>query len=127
MALKYRRDTTNLNLDYEETQQFAYLQDHTISSSLAGMYDEMKADPEAERKYFLTVYLDDWPRKLGRVVRPVAAWDDGDVQFMSVEVGYPNTEGALNWEGHSFAAPTATTAPRSGERPEDGRRGQQRA
>lgn len=103
VALKYRRDETHLELHYEETQQFAYLQDHTVSNSLAGMYDEIKADPEAERKYFLTVNLDDWPRKLNRVVRPVAAWEDGDVQFMSVEIGYPATDGSINWQGHSFA------------------------
>lgn len=103
VALKYRRDSTRLELSYEETQQFAYLQDHTISSSLAGMYDEMKADPDAERKYFLTVYLDDWPRRLARVVRPVAAWDDGAVEFLSVQVGYPDTSGAIQWEGKSFS------------------------
>ncbi|QOR70188.1 hypothetical protein IM660_16470 [Ruania alkalisoli] len=103
VALKYRRDTTRLNLEYHETQQFAYLQDHTISSSMAGMFDEIKDDPEAERKYFLTVYLDDWPRKLARVVRPVAAWEDGNVEFLSVQVGYPNTSGEIQWEGHSFA------------------------
>lgn len=102
VALKYRRDETHLELHYEETQQFAYLQDHTVSSSLAGMYDEIKADPEAERKYFLNVDLDDWPRKLNRVVRPVAAWEDGDVEFVSVEIGYPGADGALNWQGHSF-------------------------
>ncbi|PID96436.1 MAG: hypothetical protein CSA84_04670 [Actinomycetales bacterium] len=102
-ALNYRRDTTRLSLSYEETSQFAYLQDHTISSSLAGMFDEMHADPEAERKYFQTVYLDDWPRRLARVVRPVVPWRDATVDFVSVQVGYPNTNGAINWEGHSFS------------------------
>jgi hypothetical protein len=103
VALKYRRDSTKLNLEYRETQQFAYLQDHTISSSLAGMYDDIRQDPEAERKYFLSVYLDDWPRKLARVCRPVAAWDDKTVEFLSVQCGYPSTTGAINWEGHSFS------------------------
>ena len=103
VALKYRRDETHLELEYHETQQFAYLQDHTISSSLAGMYDDMRRDPDGERKYFLTVYLDDWPRRLARLCRPVAAWGDHTVEFLSVEVGYPNTSGELQWEGHSFA------------------------
>lgn len=103
VALKYRRDTTKLELDYTETQQFAYLQDHTISSSLAGMYDEMKADPEAERKYFLTVYLDDWPRRLARICHPVASWDDGTVARLAIQVGYPNTKGEINWEGTAFS------------------------
>ncbi|GAB3821307.1 hypothetical protein GCM10028820_29360 [Tessaracoccus terricola] len=104
LSLKYRRDENHLDLHYEETKQFAYLQDHTISSSLAGMADEIKADPDAERKYFQTVYLDDWPQRLARVVRPVASWSDNTVQFMSVQVGYPNTDGDLNWAGHSFAS-----------------------
>lgn len=103
VALKYRRDSTTLELEYHETQQFAYLQDHTVSSSLAGMYDEIKKDPDAERKYFLSVYLDDWPRKLARVCRPVAAWADETVEFLSVQVGYPNTQGEINWEGQQFA------------------------
>ncbi|MHA6509603.1 hypothetical protein [Tessaracoccus sp. Y1736] len=103
LSLKYRRDESHLDLHYEETRQFAYLQDHTISSSLAGMGDEIKGDPEAERKYFLTVYLDDWPQRLARVVRPVASWEDKTVQFMSVQIGYPNTGGELNWQGHSFS------------------------
>ncbi len=103
LSLKYRRDETHLDLHYEETRQFAYLQDHTISSSLAGMADEIKADPDAERKYFLSVYLDDWPQRLARVVRPVASWGDNTVQFLSVQVGYPNTTGELNWQGHSFS------------------------
>jgi hypothetical protein len=102
VALKYRRDETNLTLDYHETRQFAYLQDHTISSSLEGMYDEIKRDPLAEKKYFLSVYLDDWPRKLGRVFKPVINWASQPVAFLSAQVGYPNTRGELQWTGKTF-------------------------
>ena len=102
VALKYRRDETNLTLDYHETRQFAYLQDHTISSSMEGMYDEIKRDPLAEKKYFLSVYLDDWPRKLGRVVKPVVNWASQPVAFLSAQMGYPNTRGELQWTGKSF-------------------------
>lgn len=102
VALKYRRDETNLTLDYHETRQFAYLQDHTISSSLEGMFDEIKRDPTAEKKYFLTVPLDDWPRKLARVFKPVVNWAQQPVAFVSCQVGYPNAQGELQWEGHFF-------------------------
>lgn len=102
LALKARKDITTLTLEYHETRQLAYLQDHTISSSLAGMYEEMHRDPEAENKYFRTVHLDDWPRKLARVVKPVANWENGAVDFMSVDIGYPNTSGELMWSGHAF-------------------------
>ncbi|MFE9115703.1 hypothetical protein ACFYN9_39735 [Streptomyces collinus] len=103
LALNYRRDSTNLKLEYQQTQQFAYLQDHTISSSLSGMYDEIKKDPQAERKYFRSVSMDDWPRRLARICRPVVRWDDGVVEFVDVSIGYPSSRGALNWEGHSFS------------------------
>jgi hypothetical protein len=102
VALKYRRDETTLNLNYHETRQFAYLQEHTISSSLEGMYDEIKRDPAAEKKYFLSVFLDDWPRKIGRVLKPVVNWQSQPVAFLSAQVGYPNTRGELQWAGTVF-------------------------
>lgn len=102
MALKYRKDQTNLTLEYHEKRQIAHLQNHTISSSLNGMFEEIQADPEAEGKYFLSVHLEDWPRKLARVVKPVVRWEDDAVDFLSVDIGYPNAEGDLMWEGHVF-------------------------
>jgi hypothetical protein len=106
LALKYRRDETDLELKYHEKRQIAYLQDHTISSSLSGVFDEMKKEGEdAEAKYFPTVYLDDWPRTLARVCHPIAAWGDKAVEMVSVQCGYPNTEGKLMWEGHVFGPP----------------------
>ena len=102
LALKKRHDETHLTLDYHETRQFAYLQDHTISSSLEGMYDEIKRDPTAEKKYFLTVPLDDWPRKLARVFKPVVNWATQPVAFVDCQVGYPSTQGDIQWQGHSF-------------------------
>jgi hypothetical protein len=107
LALKYRRDDTKLTLDYHEKRQLAYLQDHTISSSLSGMFADMQQEGEdAEHKYFPTVYLDDWPRKIARVCKPIAAWRDKAVEFMSVQVGYPNVDGELMWEGHVFGPPS---------------------
>ncbi len=118
VALKYRRDSTRLNLNYHEKRQLAYLQDHVISSNLEGAFDEMKKDPEAEKKYFVTVYMDDWPRKLARIIKPVVNWPQpainwaGEpVSFLSVQVGYPNTAGEIDWVGHIFdgsGSPTET-------------------
>lgn len=102
VALKYRRDSTNLRLNYRESRQLAYLQEHVIKGSQAGMFEEMKRDPDAERKYFLSVYLSDWPRKLARVVKPVLSWSDGAVSHLTAQIGYPSTAGDLMWEGHKF-------------------------
>ncbi len=107
LALNYRRDQTTLELHYEENRQLAYLQEQPISSSLTGMYEEMHHDPEAERKYFRTVYLNEFPKKLARIVKPVAGWSDKTVEFLSVQIGYPNTQGEIMWEGQAFSKPSS--------------------
>jgi hypothetical protein len=109
LSMKKRRDETTLELNYHETRQIAHLQDHTVSSSLTGMFEEMAADADAEKKYFLSVYMDDWPRAIGRIVRPVVNWPQpgqgwagAPVAFVSAQVGYPDKQGALMWDGRTF-------------------------
>jgi hypothetical protein len=116
-GLKYRRDQTKLDLNYDETIQERFLLPTTISSTLEGFYNEIKADPQAERKYFSTLYLDDWDRKVTRTVKPVVNWPDparqwvGDpVSFLSVQVGYPSTNGDLLWQGRVFSSTDTGTA-----------------
>ncbi|GAA4440112.1 hypothetical protein GCM10023091_23260 [Ravibacter arvi] len=109
LSLKYRRDETHLDLYYHEKRQMSYLQDHTISSSLEGMAEEIREDPEREKLYFQTIYMDDWPRKLGRIVKPIVNWPKPDqnwvgepVSFVSAQIGYPNTAGEKMWVGKTF-------------------------
>ena len=108
-ALKYRRDETRLELHYNEIYDKRYNLDHVISSTLEGFYDEIKQDPSAERKYFTTLFLDDWLRKVTRIVKPVVNWPDpskkwiGDpVAFLSIELGYPSARGDIQWAPHIF-------------------------
>lgn len=119
-ALKYRRDRTQLDLNYTQTESVRYEKTHVVSSTLEGFYDEIKADADAERKYFTTVYLDDWDRKVTRFVTPVANWREsgnpeytGDpLEFLSAQIGYPNTRGEIQWVPHMFtAADRSTWAP----------------
>jgi hypothetical protein len=109
VALKFRRDETQLNLNYEETRYFRYNQPHTISSSLEGFYNEIKNDPKAEGKYFQRLVLGDINRKLFRIVKPVVNWPDkarnwaGEpVAFVSAQVGYPDSGGAIAWKPATF-------------------------
>src|SRR5262249_26216489 len=111
VAFKLRRDQVTLNLHYEETREMAYLQDYPISGQMEGLYDEIKKDAAAEKKYFTTLYLGDWERKVSRIVKPVVNWPDPGkkwagqpVAFLSVQTGYPDTQGALQWDGHIFQA-----------------------
>lgn len=119
VSLKARMDTTNVNLRYEETRKFRYNRLHVISSSLEGFFDEIKRDANAERKYFETLYLDDWDRKVTRIVKPVVNWPDpsqkwiGDpVSFLSCDVGYPDTRGSVQWTGHVFQSTDTNDATR---------------
>jgi hypothetical protein len=108
-AVKMRRDHSHLHLTYDEHREVAYLQDYPVSGQMEGMYDVIKADPTAEKKYFTTIYLGDWERKLHRVFKPVVNWPDPaqkwigqPVAFVSAQVGYPNTQGAIQWDGKMF-------------------------
>ncbi|MFZ3139605.1 hypothetical protein [Polaromonas sp.] len=109
VALKFRRDETQLNLAYEETRYFRYNQPHTISSSLEGFYNEIKNDPKAEGKYFQRLVLGELSRKLFRIVKPVVNWPDkarnwaGEpVAFVSAQVGYPDSRGSITWKPTTF-------------------------
>lgn len=109
LSLKYRRDETKLELYYHEKRQMSYLQDHTISSSLEGLNEEIQNNPELEKRYFQTIYMDDWPRKIGRIVKPIANWPKPElnwagepVAFLDAQIGYPNTKGELMWTGKTF-------------------------
>lgn len=110
-AMKLRRDKSHLHLEYHEKKEIAYFQDYPISGQLTGLHDEIAADPANEKKYFTTLYLADWERKVSRVVAPVVNWPDKSrnwvgepCAFLSVQVGYPNTEGVVQWDGHMFQA-----------------------
>lgn len=111
LAAKYRRDENNLDLHFEETLEMAYIQTATISGTLSGFVDEIKANPDLERRYFSTLYLDNWDAKVTRTIKPICNWpsasqtNPGDpIAFISCQVGYPDTQGALQWTGHLFQA-----------------------
>ncbi|MCX4243080.1 hypothetical protein [Paraliomyxa miuraensis] len=108
-AVKLRRDRVDASFYYHEKRQVGYLQLVPISGQLEGLYDQLEADPAAESKYFMTVDLGDWERKVSRVVKPVVNWPDparkwvGEpVAFLSAQIGYPDKNGALQWTGHVF-------------------------
>lgn len=109
LALRSSNEIARVNLSYEETINERYLLNHVISSSLRGFYEDIKDDPEAEQRYFRTIHLEQTFRVIQRVSRPVANWGDrargdaGDpIEFMSVQIGYPDSNGELMWRGQVF-------------------------
>lgn len=108
-ALKANFQRTGLRQRYDYQLDVAYLQQHVISSTLEGFYNEIKADPSAERKYFATINLEDWDRAVQHIIKPVVnyadparQWIGEPVSFLSVDVGYPSQEGDIQWQGHTF-------------------------
>ena len=114
-ALKYRRDETKLELGYDETRQERFNLPNTISSSLEGFYNDIKADATAEQKYFTNLYLEDWDRKITHNIKPVVRWPDpgrqwvGEpVAFLAVQIGYPAATGDIQWTPHVFQSTDTT-------------------
>jgi hypothetical protein len=109
IALKLREQRTTLDLNYSETKEIAFLQPYQVNGTLDGIGDAIRADPTKDKVYFLTVDLGNWDRKLVRIIKPVVNWPDpaqkwvGEpVAFLSAQVGYPNMQGELQWDGHVF-------------------------
>ncbi len=108
-ALKMKKDIKEVHLKYTEKITNRYLMESTASTALEGFYDEIAKDPEAERKYFIKLYLEDFNQKISRIIKPVVRWPDlglldiGDpVSFISAQCGYPDTNGSIMWDGHIF-------------------------
>jgi hypothetical protein len=108
-ALKVRQQETNLHLEYHETKEMAYLQSYQVNGTMDGVGDAIRADASKEKVYFMNLDLGDWDRKVTRIVKPVVNWPDpaqkwiGEpVAFLSVQTGYPNAQGVLQWDGHVF-------------------------
>ena len=109
LALKARHDYTGLHLEYHEEDWLTFALPTRISGALEGLADEIQAHPEAEKKYFTKFFLDDWDRKVTKIFKPVVnypdparKWIGEPVAFLSAQVGYPNTSGELQWQGHVF-------------------------
>ncbi|MBL0140578.1 MAG: hypothetical protein IPP91_00535 [Betaproteobacteria bacterium] len=109
LAVKLRRDETYVDLSYDETRYFRYLQPHTISSSLQGFFNEIQNDPTAEKKYFQRLVLGGLGTKVRRFVKPVVNWPDKaarwagqPVAFLSAQVGYPGQQGQIQWKPCTF-------------------------
>jgi hypothetical protein len=109
-AMNYEHQETTLKLQYDETIDERFLMQSVVSGALEGFYNEIKKDPKAKDKYFTTLYLDDWDRKVSRVFKAVCnwpspgkAWVGEPVAFMSAQVGYPSADdGSIEWNGNIF-------------------------
>jgi hypothetical protein len=112
VALQYRHDQVSINESFEFDIDRRYLQPDTIGGSLDGLADLLKKNPDQLRKYFGELYLDDFDRMITVACKPDVNWDNpsqswvGDpVDYVAVEVGYPTTAGALEWQGNTFSPP----------------------
>ena len=117
VSLEFRHDQVEIANSFQFTSDSRYLQPHTIGGTLDGLGDVLAHDPSVLRKYFGELYLDDYDRMITVACKPGVNWPDpqkhwvGDpVDFVSVQIGYPNTSGALQWSGSTFSPPTDPSA-----------------
>ena len=108
-ALKRSVASTELNLEYTERTRIRYNKSETIGATMDGFFEEIKNDPDAERKYFSTFYLDDWDSLVSTFVHPVCNWPNPSQQWrgepaglLTVDAGYPRTDGSIRWTPHYF-------------------------
>ncbi len=102
-AVKFRKDRSTLNLEYNEKRQLTVLRSTKISSNLQGLASEIKQDPEREKLYFSLVALDEGFRKVHVVGSCNANWgengSDGDpIHRIDLQVGYPDSQGNIVWK-----------------------------
>ncbi|MFI9562641.1 hypothetical protein [Streptomyces rishiriensis] len=112
VSMDFRHDQVDIANSFQFQSDQRYLQPSTIGGTLDGLADLLAKDPGQLRKYFGELYLDDFDRMITVACKPVVNWPDpekqwmGDpVSFVGVEVGYPNTSGALQWSGTTFSRP----------------------
>ncbi|UED86600.1 hypothetical protein [Streptomyces profundus] len=105
LSLRSREEVIKVKISYEEEMQFSHRQTTSVSSSLEGMFNEMK--PGDEQKYFPVVHLDDWPAKINRVSAAYAEWPLGIYDSLSIQIGYPNDKGTLIWKSKVFTRPAS--------------------
>ena len=110
--LDFRHDQVDIANSFQFTSDQKYLQPHTVGGTLDGLADLLKKDPTQLRKFFGELYLDDFDRMITVTCKPDVNWPDparswtGDpVNFVSVQVGYPATSGALEWSANVFSRP----------------------
>ncbi|MFI6155495.1 hypothetical protein ACIBCA_22740 [Kitasatospora sp. NPDC051170] len=117
VSLDYRSDQVEIANSFQYQSDRRYLQPHTIGGTLDGLAGVLANDPSKLRQYFGELYLDDYDRMITVACKPGVNWPDpakqwvGDpVDYVSVQVGYPNTSGALEWSGTTFGKPADPSA-----------------
>ncbi len=103
-SLKQRKDITELSLNYEKKIDYQLIKDSRQSAQMAGLFTELKANPEAYKKYFSEIFLEEGFRKVHVIASANAYWKQPDgrkgdpINKLMLQVGYPDSQGNINWK-----------------------------
>lgn len=117
-ALKLQHDENHLTLDFNETIDETYIRGNTISAHLMGFYEKFQDNPDAMKKYFDTVHLDEGFRKIHVIASARAYWPNaqgvgGDpIDKLVLQVGYPDSKGTITYKDSGLFMPNVS-APKS--------------
>lgn len=103
LALKSRKQEFKGSFEYKKEINKQVLRDDILSSQMEGLFDEISENDEAHDRYFSKVFFEEGFRKVHVVARANANWQEngkaGDpIDSVNLQVGYPDSEGNLNWK-----------------------------
>ncbi|GAB3022844.1 hypothetical protein [Natronobiforma cellulositropha] len=95
LSLEYSKRITGRTNRYE-----------TISTTMDGLFDQLQTDEDAWDRYFSRVYLDEGWQKVYVIATVNANWGDGEragdpIHHVSCDVGYPTSEGDVQFRGQA--------------------------
>jgi len=91
-------------LYHRETVDINTVRSTTVRANLDGFANEIAENPELIDRYFQTVYLEEGFKKIHVFATANANWEQVDgrpgdpINRLSVQVGYPDSKGNINWK-----------------------------
>lgn len=112
VAIKNRKDVFEGSFTFEKTIENQVVRSEVISSQMEGVFDEIEEDETNIDRYFTEVFMEEGFRKVHVVATAIANWPEnqiGDpIHSLKVQVGYPDSNGQINWKpsGRVLDGPT---------------------
>lgn len=102
-SMKAQYNKESLSLNYSKKIDKKIERKSVQRTTLTGLFDELKENEEARKRYFSNVYLEEGFQKVHVVATCNANWEseenEGDpINQVQLEVGYPDSNGNIVWK-----------------------------
>ncbi|QMU56745.1 MAG: hypothetical protein GKR98_16675 [Boseongicola sp.] len=102
VGINSRKDIFEGTFTYEKEINEQVTRSEMLSSQMEGLFDETSSNQDAFDRYFSEVFMEEAFTKIHVIATANANWqaDDGTgdpINQLKVQVGYPNSQGSLDW------------------------------